>query len=93
MSPVKLARSHRPQLQLQGRFLLAEFRSDGGGDGMISRTEFDKLMADDDAKSALIELDVDPDMFGAVSAYERRDAAFYFQLFTGAFCTCANCRL
>jgi voltage-gated sodium channel len=43
--------------------------SDGGGDGMISRTEFDKLMADDDAKSALIELDVDPDMFGAVSAY------------------------
>ena len=60
---------------------------------MISRTEFDKLMADDDAKSALIELDVDPDMFGAVSAYERRDVAFYFQLFTGAFCTCANCRL
>jgi hypothetical protein len=42
---------------------------DEESDGMISRREFDALMENEDAKAALIDLDVDPEMFGAVSSY------------------------
>merc|ERR1719183_1631661 len=42
---------------------------DEESDGMISRREFDALMENQDAKAALIDLDVDPEMFGAVSSY------------------------
>jgi hypothetical protein len=42
---------------------------DEESDGMISRREFEALMENEDARAALIDLDVDPEMFGAVSAY------------------------
>jgi voltage-gated sodium channel len=42
---------------------------DEESDGMISRREFEALMENESARNALIELDVDPEMFGAVSAY------------------------
>merc|ERR1719443_77485 len=47
--------------------VLQEF--DDEGDGLVSRREFDALMANEDAREAFIRLDVNPDNFKTVSEF------------------------